>query len=109
MIVATGNHYSGGFEGSIARSSYHTYCLELPGVPEAPEWTCPLCEVDQLSADEELYEDSDPEELEDILFDETLNPTGTDTEVRRMSLGRSGSASISSYHFSLWKPFDSRE
>ncbi len=42
---------------------------------------CPLCEVDQLSADENLYDDSDLEELQHILFDDTLNTTETDTEV----------------------------
>jgi hypothetical protein len=42
---------------------------------------CPLCEVDQLSAADDLYEDSDPEELQHILFDDTLNTTETDTEV----------------------------
>jgi hypothetical protein len=63
--------------------SYHTFCLELPGVPNTPEWMCPLCEVDQLSADEDLYEDSDPEELQYILFDDTLNTTlETDNEVQ---------------------------
>ncbi|CAF1300387.1 unnamed protein product [Rotaria sp. Silwood1] len=62
-------------------NGYHTFCLELPGVPETPEWMCPLCEVDQLSADEVLYENSDIEELQDILFDDTLNTTETDTEV----------------------------
>jgi hypothetical protein len=57
--------------------------LELPGVPNTPEWMCPLCEVDQLSADEDLYEDSDPEELQYILFDDTLNTTlETDNEVQ---------------------------
>jgi rubredoxin len=61
-------------------NGYHTYCLELPGVPAAPEWMCPLCEVDQLSADEDLYDDSDMDELQHILFDDTLNTT--DTEVR---------------------------
>ncbi len=55
--------------------------MELPGVPETPEWMCPLCEVDQLSADENLYDDSDLEELQHILFDDTLNTTETDTEV----------------------------
>ncbi|UJR26601.1 hypothetical protein I4U23_007921 [Adineta vaga] len=59
-------------------NGYHTYCLELPGVPDAPEWMCPLCEVDQLSADEDLYDDSDLEELQDILFDDTLNTTDTE-------------------------------
>ncbi|CAF2522575.1 unnamed protein product [Rotaria sp. Silwood2] len=62
-------------------NGYHTFCLELSGVPETPEWMCPLCEVDQLSADEELYEDSDLDELQHILFDDTLNTTETDTEV----------------------------
>ncbi len=57
--------------------------MELPGVPNTPEWMCPLCEVDQLSADEDLYEDSDPEELQYILFDDTLNTTlETDNEVQ---------------------------
>ncbi|CAF1062728.1 unnamed protein product [Rotaria sordida] len=62
-------------------NGYHTFCLELPGVPETPEWMCPLCEVDQISADENLYEDSDIEELQEILFDDTLNTTETDTEL----------------------------
>jgi len=53
--------------------SYHTFCLELPGVPEAAEWMCPLCEVDQMSADEDLYDDSDLEEIQHILFDDSLN------------------------------------
>ena len=60
---------------------YHTFCLELPGVPNTPEWMCPLCEVDQLSADENLYDDSDLEELQHILYDDTLNATGSDAEV----------------------------
>lgn len=55
--------------------------MELPGVPETDEWMCPLCEVDQMSADENLYDDSDPEELQYILFDDTLNTTETDNEV----------------------------
>ncbi len=55
--------------------------MELPGVPDTPEWMCPLCEVDQLSADEDLYDDSDLEELQQILFDDTLNETETDIEV----------------------------
>ncbi|CAF3722795.1 unnamed protein product [Adineta steineri] len=59
-------------------NGYHTYCLELPGVPETPEWMCPLCEVDQLSADENLYDDSDLEELQHILDDDTLNTTDTE-------------------------------
>ncbi len=53
--------------------------MELPGVPETPEWMCPLCEVDQLSADEDLYPDSDLEEIQHILFDDTSNTTETDT------------------------------
>ncbi len=56
--------------------------MELPGVPETHEWMCPLCEVDQVSADENLYEDSDLEELQHILFDDSLNTNETDTEVR---------------------------
>jgi hypothetical protein len=67
--------------------------LDLPGVPDIPEWMCPLCEVDQLSADEalyeddqlsaeeDIYEDSDLEELQHILFDDTLNATEADNEV----------------------------
>lgn len=51
-------------------------------MPDVDEWICPLCEADQLSADEGLYEDSDLEQLEDILFDDTLDTTATDTEVR---------------------------
>lgn len=53
--------------------SYHTFCLELPSVPEAAEWMCPLCEVDQMSADEDLYDDSDLEEIQHILFDDSMN------------------------------------
>ena len=53
--------------------------MELPGVPNTPEWMCPLCEVDQLEADEDLYDDSDLEELQHILYDDTLNDS--DTEV----------------------------
>lgn len=30
---------------------------------------CPLCEVDQLSAEEDLYPESDLEELQEILID----------------------------------------
>lgn len=55
--------------------------MELAGVPQTAEWMCPLCEVDQLSADEDLYDDSDLEELQHILFDDTLNTTGSDAEV----------------------------
>ena len=55
--------------------------MELSHVPNTPEWMCPLCVVDQLSADEDLYEDSDLDELQDILFDDTLNTAETDTEV----------------------------
>ncbi|CAF3739368.1 unnamed protein product [Rotaria socialis] len=62
-------------------NGYHTFCLELPGVPDAAEWMCPLCEVDQLSAAEDLYEDSDLEELQHILFDDSLNATETDNEL----------------------------
>ncbi|CAM4754905.1 unnamed protein product [Rotaria magnacalcarata] len=62
-------------------NGYHTFCLELPGVPDAAEWMCPLCEVDQLSAAEDLYEDSDIEELQHILFDDSLNATETDNEL----------------------------
>lgn len=62
-------------------SSYHTFCLELPGVPETTEWMCPLCEVDQMSADEDLYDDSDLDEIQHILFDDSLNTTETDIEV----------------------------
>lgn len=50
-------------------------------MPNTPEWMCPLCEVDQLSADENLYDDSDLEELQQILFDDTFNASGSDTEV----------------------------
>lgn len=55
--------------------------MELPAVPETAEWMCPLCEADQLSAAEDLYEDSDLEELQHILFDDTFNSTETDNEV----------------------------
>lgn len=57
--------------------------MELPGVPDTPEWMCPLCEVDQLSADEDLYPDSEPEELQYILFDDTYDATEIDNEVRK--------------------------
>jgi hypothetical protein len=82
MIVATGNPNARcSPNDSSFVSSYHTYCLDLPAVPDVEEWICPLCEVDQLSANEELYDDSDLEQLEDILFDDTVDTTATDTEV----------------------------
>ena len=43
--------------------------MGLPAVPNTPEWMCPLCEVDQLSAEEDLYPESDLEELQEILID----------------------------------------
>ena len=42
---------------------------------------CPLCEVDQLSANEDLYDDSDLEELQHILFDESMIDGETDLAV----------------------------
>jgi hypothetical protein len=80
--VKTSNFWFFSINYKIIFFSYHTFCLELPGVPETHEWMCPLCEVDQVSADENLYEDSDLEELQHILFDDSLNTNETDTEVR---------------------------
>lgn len=51
-------------------------------MPDTPEWMCPLCEVDQMSADEDLYDDSDLEEIQHILFDDSMNATETDIEVK---------------------------
>ena len=51
-------------------------------MPDAPEWMCPLCEVDQLSANEDLYDDSDLEELHQILFDESMVDGEANDEVR---------------------------
>ncbi|CAF1434131.1 unnamed protein product [Adineta ricciae] len=59
-------------------NGYHTFCLELPSVPDTPEWMCPLCEVDRLSATEDLYDDSDLEELQEILLADTVNTTDTE-------------------------------
>ena len=84
MNAATGNARLSSRSSDLRRirSRYHTFCLELAGVPNAPEWMCPLCEVDQLSANEDLYDDSDLDELQHILFDESMLDGETDVEVR---------------------------
>ena len=70
MNVATGSFNAiDFFIPLILDFRYHTFCLGLPAVPEAPEWMCPLCEVDQLSAEENLYPESDVEELHEVLAD----------------------------------------
>lgn len=46
---------------------------------------CPLCEVDQLSAEEDLYPESDLEELQEILVDTAEN----DPDEVKCSIGRS--------------------
>ena len=55
--------------------------MELPGVPTTNEWLCPLCEVDQLSAAEDLYEDSELEDLHEFLFDDIMEDIDIETEV----------------------------
>jgi hypothetical protein len=32
-------------------AEYHTYCLQLPGVPSTPLWVCPYCTAAGITED----------------------------------------------------------